>query len=35
MVKRVFIEMAKANRSPQTQRLVYSTLKKMFGERNK
>lgn len=32
MVKRVFIEMAKAGKAPQTQRLVYSTLKKMFGD---
>ena len=32
MVKRVLIEMAKQGKSPQTQRLVYATMKKMFGD---
>ncbi len=32
MVKRVFTEMAKRGKSPQTQVLVYATLKKMFGD---
>lgn len=32
MIKRVFIEVAQQNHAPQTQRLVYATLKKMFGD---
>lgn len=32
MIKRVFIEMTNLGKAPQTQRLVYATLKKMFGD---
>ena len=32
MAKRVLIEMAMKGKSPQTQRLVYATMKKMFGD---
>lgn len=32
MVKRVFIQMTNLGKAPQTQRLVYATLKKMFGD---
>lgn len=31
-VKRVFTEMAKMDRAPQTQRLIYATMRKMFGD---
>ena len=32
MIKRIFIEMTAKEKSPQTQRLVYATLKKMLGD---
>lgn len=32
MIKRIFIEMTAKEKSPQTQRLVYATVKKMFGD---
>jgi integrase len=32
MAKRVFTEMAKQDKSPQTQCLVYATMRKMFGD---
>lgn len=32
MIKRIFIGMTSQGKAPQTQRLVYATLKKMFGD---
>jgi len=32
MIKRIFIGMTSQGKAPQTQRLVFATMKKMFGD---